>query len=97
MTSNFELPCLVPDTQGVEANKKALMRRFWHVNIYNFMRLLGLKLIPKGDRDQLKQSGNQDPSKIFMSWNYVTDQPTGKPILPPSEYQKLIKDTYYAQ
>lgn len=97
VTSNFELPNLVPDTQGVEANKKALMRRFWHVNIYNFMRLLGLKLIPKSERDQLKRDGNLDPAKIFMSWNYITDQPTGKPIRPPEEYQQIIKDAYYAQ
>ena len=96
VTSNFELPHVIPDTQGVEANKAALLRRFWHVNIYNLLRLLGLKLLPKKDRDMLRESGNQDPGKLFLSWDYVVDLPTGVPIKKPEEYQKIIKDAYYA-
>ena len=95
VTSNFELQHMVPDGQGVEANKAALMRRFWHVNIYNFLRLLGLKLLPKKDRDLLRQNGNQDPGKLFLSWDYVVDLPTGTPIKTPQEYQQIIKDAFY--
>lgn len=96
VTSNFEIGHLMPDGPGVEQNKAALMRRFWHVNIYNFLRLVGLKLLPKKDRDMLRESGNQDPSKLFLSWDYVTDGPTGKPILSCEEYQAIIKKAFYA-
>lgn len=96
VTSNFQIPDLMPDGPGIEQNKAALLRRFWHVNIYNLLRLLGLKLLPKKDRDMLRESGNTDTSKLFLSWDYVTDGPTGRPILSAEEYQGIIKKAFYS-
>lgn len=95
VTSNFQIGEILVDGKGLEENKKAMFRRFWHVNIYNLLRLLGIKLLPKFQVDQLKKEGNQDPSKIFMSWDYAQDLPTGKPIKSPLEMQMLIKDAFY--
>lgn len=96
VTSNFQIPEIMSVEQvGCEQNKAALMRRFWHVNIYNVLRLLGLKLIPKFERNQLKSQGNQDPSKLFISYDYVTDMPTCTPLQKPEVYQQMIKDAYY--
>jgi hypothetical protein len=95
VTSNFQIGDVMPDGAGIEENKAALYRRFWHVNIYSFLRMLGLKLLPKFDRQQLQKEGNQKPGALFLSWDYVTDLPTGKPIGTPEFYQKLVKDTFY--
>lgn len=95
VTSNFTIPEIMPDGVGIEDNKAALMRRFWHVNIYEFLRIVGLKLLPKWNRDQLKKEGNTDVSKLFLSWDYATDTPTGKPLLKATEYQKIVKDAFY--
>lgn len=95
VTSNFQIPDILPDQPGREANKEAIMRRFWHVNIYNLLRLLGLKLLPKFDRMQLKKDGNQDPGRLFMTWDYVQDIPLCTPLLSPTDYQQIIKDSYY--
>jgi hypothetical protein len=96
VTSNFQINDVVPEGPGYEENKAAFYRRFWHVNIYNLLRLLQLKLIPKSDRMALQKEGNQNPGAIFLSWDYVTDLPSGKPIKSPEEYQQLIKDSYYS-
>lgn len=95
VTSNFQINELLIDGLGLAENKAALYRRFWHVNIYAFLRVLGLKLIPKQDRFQLKKEGNTDPSKMFMTWDYATDLPMCKPLESPTHYQQLIKDAYY--
>lgn len=95
VTSNFTIPELLNDGVGIEQNKAALLRRFWHVNIYELLRILGIKLIPKWDRDQLKKEGNTDVRRLFMSWDHATDSPTGKPLLKATEYQQLIKDAVY--
>lgn len=95
VTSNFTIPEVIPEGLGIEENKAALMGRFWHVNIYELLRILHLKLIPKWDRDQLKKEGNTDVRKLFMTWDYATDCPTGKPLLKSTEYQKLIKEAFY--
>lgn len=96
VTSNFQIPDIICEGKGVEENKAALMRRFWHVNIYNLLRLLGVKLLPKYERKQLQKDGNQDPSKLFISWDYVTDMPTCTPLKKPEDYQKMIKDYFYS-
>lgn len=96
VTSNFQIADIMPDGTGLEQNKAALYRRFWHVNIYNLLRLLGLKLIPKSERQDLKKDGNNDPGKLFITWDYVTDLPRCEPIKSPEEYQKIIKDSYYS-
>ena len=95
VTSNFQIGDVIPDGQGIEENKAALYRRFWHINIYALLRLLGLKLMPKFDRQQLQREGNTDPGKLFLSWDYATDLPTGLPIESPEVYQQLIKDSFY--
>jgi hypothetical protein len=95
VTSNFTIDDVMPDGLGREDNKAALLRRFWHVNIYALLRLLGLKLLPKPDRMELKKSGNDDPSKLFMAWDYTTDMPMCEPIKAPEHYQQLIKDAFY--
>lgn len=95
VTSNFSIPEIMPETNGAEANKAAIMRRFWHVNIYALLRLLGLKLLPKEDRKVLASAGNNDPGKLFMAWDYVTDIPLCEPIKPPEHYQALIKSSFY--
>lgn len=96
VTSNFQIGDLIPvDTGGYEENKAALLRRFWHINIYGLLRLLGLKLRPKSERNDLKKSGNSDVSKLFISWDYMVDGPTGLPLKKPEEYQEIIKNSYY--
>ena len=96
VTSNFTINDIIPiDQPGYEENKAALLRRFWHINVYQLLRNLGLKLIPKWDRDQLKKQGNMDPSKLFMTWDYNTDTPLGLPLGTPEEYQILIRDIFF--
>lgn len=95
VTSNFQIVDLL-EGPGIESNLAALLRRFWHVNVFEFLRVLGVKLIPKFERKQLKQSGNLDPSKLFMSWDYTTDTPTGLPLKTPTEYQAIVKNAFYA-
>lgn len=96
VTSNFQIADVMPDGAGIEENKAALYRRFWHVNIYAFLRMLGVKLLPKFDRMQLQKEGNQSPAALFLSWDYVTDLPTGKPIPSPEVCQKIVKDHFYS-
>lgn len=95
VTSNFTISDVMPEGKGFEENKAAFLRRFWHVNIYALLRLLGLKLLPSFDRNKLKASGNTDPGKLFMTWDYTTDIPLCTPIKTPEEYQKIIKDSFY--
>lgn len=100
VTSNFQLRNLIEESEeanifGKQENISALQRRFWTVSAYEFLRMLGLKLIPKYEIAQLKKAGNTDPSKLFMSFDYVTETPTGMPLKSPAMYQDLIKDQYY--
>lgn len=95
VSSNFTIPDIVPDGHGVEQNTSALLRRFWHVNICAFLRLLGIKLLPKPERQALQKQGNQDPSKLFITWDYMTDTPLCTPLRSPEDYQKIIKDHFY--
>lgn len=96
VSSNFQIGDLIPtDVGGFEENKAALLRRFWHINIYGLLRLLGLKLRPKSERNDLKKAGNDDMSKLFIAWDYLTDCPTGLPLKDPVDYQEMIRDAYY--
>lgn len=95
VTSNFEIASLLQDTAGATENTAALMRRFWHINIYGLLRLLQLKLIPKEDRAKLKKNGNTNPGLLFMAWDYLQDNPLCAPIRSPEYYQQVIKDYYY--
>ena len=57
VTSNFTINDIVPEGKGVNENKQALHRRFMQVCVSDFLRLPGLKLIPKYERDMLKLKG----------------------------------------
>jgi len=96
VSSNFTIRDLVPEGAGFDKNLAAICRRFWQVNIYELLRLLQLKLVPKPQIAQLKAEGNNDMSKLFMDWDYLTDSPTGKELKKPSEYQQTIRDYFYA-
>lgn len=95
VTSNFSISDLVNDGPGIEENKAALHRRFWHVRVDEFLRVVGLKLIPKEERWALRKAGNTDPSKLFMPWDYVWDLPSCEPLKTPEEYQQMIRDAFY--
>lgn len=96
VTSNFTIRELVPEGAGFDKNLAAICRRFWQIKIYELLRLLQLKLVPKEDRATLKKEGNNDVSKLFMDWDYLTDTPTGRPIKTPFEYQQIIRDYFFA-
>lgn len=96
VTSNFTIPEILPDGEGREQNKGAILRRFWHINIMSMLRLLGLKLLPKFERQQLAKEGNNDPGKLFITWDYMTDTPLCTPLRSPEEYQTILKDHFYA-
>lgn len=96
VTSNFSIGDIMPEGQGNEQNVQALYRRFWHVNIYNLLRVLELKLIPREQRNELKKEGNQDSSKLFITWDYVQDLPKCTHIESPEYYQNKIKQVFYS-
>lgn len=96
VSSNFEIKSLVPEGPGFNQNYPALKRRFWEIKIYELLRLLNLKLIPKEERSKLKKDGNDDVSKLFMDWDYTQDVPTGKPLKDVGMYQQDIRDYFYA-
>lgn len=100
VTSNFTIAQIIGQSDecnvfGREANKAALQRRFWEVNAYEFLRLLGLKLLPKYEITMLKKAGNTDPSKLFYAYDYLANVPTGLPLKKPEEYADMIKEAYY--
>lgn len=95
VTSNFGIYELVEEGPGHAMNVAAIARRFWELNIYGLLRLLKLKLIPKEERAVLKKEGNTDYGKLFMSWDYLLDVPTGEDIKSPEEYQDIIRDYFF--
>lgn len=102
VTSNFTIPDVVEhsiETNGNarSANKFALLRRFWHLHSSDLLRVLGLKLLPVYELNQLKKEGNTDSGRLFMTWDYLNDCPLGIPIQSPQYYRQLLKETFYAQ
>jgi hypothetical protein len=95
VTSNFQIADIIPDGKGVEENKAALLRRFFHVRIDNLLRLLQLKIIPKWDQKKLLAEGNEDMSKLFITWDYVRDSPMCTPVSSPEVYQEIIRNHFY--
>jgi hypothetical protein len=96
VTSNFRISDCIPlETKGFQVTLSALMRRFYHVRIDNFLRLLSLKLIGEYDRKRLKREGNAEPKDLFMTYDYVQDCPKGLPVEEASYYRQLILDDYY--
>lgn len=97
VSSNFSIREIMDEqSPGFEKNLPAIKRRFWECNIYDFVRLLQLKLIPKPERSKLKSEGNTDSSKLFMDWDYVSGGPTGKELKTAEEYRTIVKDYFYA-
>lgn len=95
VTSNFTIVDVVPEGKGVDETKAALSRRFLQMRVDQAYRMLGLKLVSKYERSILKKTGNNDPGKVLIDWNWVLDCPTGLPIKKPEEYQQRIRDMYY--
>nr|QTE03980.1 MAG: replication protein [Luscinia sibilans parvo-like hybrid virus] len=96
VSSNFTIRDIVPESAGFQQNLMAIKRRFWEIKIYELLRLLGLKLVPKEVRNQLKKEGNNDMSKIFLDWDHMVDAPTGRELKSPMEYQQIIRDYFFA-
>lgn len=96
VTSNFTIEDVMPeDVKGRKEQLSAMRRRYWQVDIKNLLPVLGLKLLPKWEINDLKKSGNCDPSRIFMTWDYIRDCPVGEPIKEPEHYQKVIRDAFF--
>lgn len=98
VTSNFTITDILSQQDniaGLTDNIAAMLRRFYHVRIDELLRLLELKLIPKWDRTKLQKEGNNDSSKLFMTWDYVADCPKCKPLEDCTVYQDIIRDHYY--
>lgn len=100
VTSNFTIDHLINHSEecnifGKEANKAALLRRFWQINVRDFLHIMGVKLLPKYEINQLKKAGNTDPKKLFMAWDYSMDAPTAEPLKEPEYYAKKVKDYFY--
>lgn len=96
VTSNFTIDNVLPeDLKGRRENLTALTRRFWVVNVRDLLPMLGLKLLSKYEIAQLKKAGNKDPNKLFMSYDYLRDCPTGEPLKDPEFYQEIIRAKYY--
>lgn len=96
VTSNYKIEDIVPEGLGVDETKIALNRRFWSIRIDQLLHFLGLKLLTKYERDRLKKEGNEDTGKLFMTWDYLTDQPRGQPLKPSYEYAQMIVEYYYS-
>jgi GTPase SAR1 family protein len=98
ITSNQDIDSLIngcDDVKLVESNKAAIKRRFLHLRVDSIQRLLGVKLISDYERKVLKKAGNEDPSKLYLDWNYNLDCPTGLELKTPEAYQQMIRDFYY--
>jgi hypothetical protein len=100
VTSNFSIGQVIGESEecnvfGKTENIKALSRRFWSIHSSEFFRIIGVKILPKYELNMLKKQGNTDPSKCFMSWDYINDTPTGLPLKTPEELQIIIKDKYF--
>lgn len=100
VTSNFTIDDVImhsdeTNVNGRNLNRSALLRRFWHVEVRNFLRFLGLKLLPPYEVNMLKKAGNTDPGKLFISWDYVDDLPKCEPIQSPEYYRQMIKEKFY--
>ena len=96
VSSNFTIRDIIQEGPGWEQNLTAVCRRFWQIKIYELLRLLQIKLVPKPQINELKKTGNTDMSKLFMDWDYLSDSPTGKPLKTPGEYQQIIRDYFFA-
>nr|QTE03913.1 MAG: replication protein [Phoenicopteridae parvo-like hybrid virus] len=98
VSSNFTLENVMPeDMKERNINLQALTRRFWIINIKDLLPALGIKLLTQYELKQLKLEGNQDPSRLFLSYDYLRDCPTGEQLPPPDTLQAKIRELYYGK
>lgn len=92
VTSQYSVEQIItPDNSSdVMGSKRAIGRRFLQMSVWELHRTLGIKLINEYERKQLKKQGNDDPSKLYMSYDYRNDCPTGEPLKAPKEYRDII-------
>ena len=100
VTSNFTIPDVINNSTeanvfGKSQNTQAMLRRFWHIDVRELLRLLKIKQKTAYEINMLKKAGNTDESKLFMAWDWTTDTPLCEPIKSPQEYQSMIKQIYY--
>lgn len=96
VTSNFRITDTIPeDIKGRNEHLSALRRRFWEISADSLLRILGVKLLSRYEIAQLKKAGNMDPRKLFLSWDYARDMPTGVPLREAVDFQQMVKNAYY--
>jgi|688.fasta_scaffold208689_2 hypothetical protein len=98
VTSNQSIDQLIngcDDVKCIENNKIAIKRRFLQMRVDELQRLLSVKLINEYERKMLKKGGNEDPSLLYLDWNYNLDCPTGLKTKTPEEYQEIIRAFVY--
>lgn len=98
VTSNTDIDSMLnsmDDVKDLESTRAALKRRFFQIRIDELLRILGLKLISTYERKALQKEGNEDPSKLFLDWNYRLDCPTGLGLKDGEHYRGLIRDFYF--
>lgn len=100
VTSNFTIDNVIGNSKesnvfGKQKNTEAILRRFYHINIRNFLRVLQVKLISSYEIKMLKKQGNTDPAALFMTWDWEINRPLCIPLKTPQEYAELIKQHYY--
>jgi predicted AAA+ superfamily ATPase len=96
VTSNHTLNQIIPeDLKGRSEACAALNRRFWQLHISELLRILDLKMITRYEIGILKNQGNQDPKRLFMTWDYATDSPLATPLKTAEEYQEILKKAFY--
>ena len=97
VTSNFTINAVVPEGKGVDETKMALHRRFMQLHVLQLYQILGLQLINKFERNQLKLRGITDIKALFMTWDYARQMPTGEEVQDAEYYQEKIIEYYYKQ
>lgn len=98
VSSNYRIEEVLPeDLKGRHEALAALYRRYWQVEVTDLLRALGLKLLHKYELGQLKKQGNTDPSKVFISWDYLRDLPAAEPLGTPEHYAEKIRELYYGK
>lgn len=98
VTSNTDIDSMLnsmDDVKDLESTRAALKRRFFQIRIDELLRILGLKLISAYERKALQKEGNEDPSKLFLDWNYRLDCPTGLGVKDSEYYKGLIREFYF--
>ena len=74
---------------------QAMERRFLQCKIENLLVQLGMKMVSTYDMNLLKKAGNVDVSKLFIDWDYLRNEATGRPIKTPEQCYEVIRQFYY--